>query len=87
MNHTDNRRNFVITSSSQRVWLSADAPYEVREYLGKCSKWCGSDKREGARISFEISRFLDLVTVASKLVEMGMINCSHDLEAVDRLTR
>jgi hypothetical protein len=76
---------FVATPASKRIWVSLESPGFVRGFLADSSKWGGSDKRDGARISFEIRRDLDLETVVATLVSMGMVDRSGDQKAMNDL--
>lgn len=55
-----------------RVFLSKDADTEVHKYLKLVCKWGGSDKRDGARVSYEIKRDIPLDTVIATLRSSGM---------------
>ena len=84
MTNNETQRMFVVTAGSRRIWLSCEAPSEVHDYLRESSKWGGSDKRQGARVSFEISRDLSLEAVSTTLVEMGMVH-SNSPEVMNNL--
>jgi hypothetical protein len=69
-------KKFVATPPSGRIWVSMYAPGNVLEYLRTNSKWGGSDKLEGERLSFEISREIPLAVVRRNLTDMGMVDCT-----------
>lgn len=69
-------KKFVATPASGRIWISMYAPGNVLEYLRVNSKWGGSDKLEGERLSFEISRDIPLSVVRRTLTDMGMVDCT-----------
>jgi hypothetical protein len=77
MNKKIKSTNLFVTSKGNgyygdRVWLSDEADTEVHKYLKLVCKWGGSDKREGARVSYEIKRDIPLDTVIATLRSSGM---------------
>lgn len=85
----DNRKQFVTTPGGYgaRIWLSSESPLDVRDFLSRNSKWQGSDKREGARVSYEMCSNTNLDRVRATLVEMGMTDYTESQEVMNDLTR
>jgi hypothetical protein len=55
-----------------RVWISDEASSEVHNYLKLVCKWGRSDKRDGARVSYEIQRNVPLGIVIATLRSLDM---------------
>jgi hypothetical protein len=68
----DIRNKFVLTRGCGRVWCHDEIPDTVRQVLVAASKWGGSDKREGRRVSYEI-RQENLMSTVEKIVALGMV--------------
>lgn len=79
----DIRNKFVLTSGCCRIWCHEEIPDTVRQVLVAASKWGGSDKREGRRISYEI-RQENLMPTVEKIVTLGMV-MSNTVETMDSL--
>jgi hypothetical protein len=63
---------FVVTEGCARIWAHMDMPEAAYSLLCSAAKWRGYDKREGARISFEIPKAL-LGQTIEELESFGMV--------------